>query len=116
MKQLKKDLRSIVKDLKALTRQTEKIRKRLDSLEKEGTMKKSKAKSRAKSSKKAVPRKKQSATDSVLKIVNRSRKGVNTATLKDRTGLKENNIRMIVYRLKKCNKIKTAGRGIYVKA
>ncbi|MEE9419513.1 MAG: hypothetical protein V3W43_08545 [Desulfatiglandaceae bacterium] len=118
MKQLKKDLQSVVKDLKSLTRQTEKIRKKLDSLEKTGATKRPKEKARAKSPKKAVARKprRQSAADTVLKIVSRSRKGVDTTTLRERTGLKENNLRMIFYRLKKAGKIKTVARGIYAKA
>ncbi len=118
MKQLKKDLRSVVKELKSLIRQTEKIGKSLDRIEKVGAAKKLKAKARAKSPIKAVVRKssRQNATDTVMKIVNRSRKGVDTATLKERTGLKVSNIRMIVYRLKKSGKIQTVGRGIYVKA
>ena len=118
MKQLKKDLQSLVKDLKSLTRQTERIRKKLYRLEKSGTVKKSMRKARAKSTKKTTAErsKKRSASDTVLGIVTRNRKGVNTATLRERTGFKENNIRMIVYRLKKRGEIKSVARGIYVKA
>ena len=62
--------------------------------------------------------KKQPATaaDSVLAIVNRSKKGVNSATLAEKTGFDSKKIANIVFKLRKQGKIKSVGRGIYTKA
>ena len=68
--------------------------------------------------KKAVKTKKQPATaaDTVLAIINRSRKGVNSATLSDKTGFDKKKIANIVFKLRKQGKIKSVGRGVYTKA
>ena len=114
MDQIEKDLKAIAKDLKGLTQKTDKMIKQLKELDKAQAAKKPKAKP----IKKAVVKKpaKISARDTVLPIVKRSRKGVDTAALKKKTGLKDSNIRTILYRLKKQGKIKTEGKGLYVKA
>jgi len=57
-----------------------------------------------------------SSRDTVLAIIKRSRKGVDKATLIKKTGLKDSNIHTILYRLSKQGKIKTEGKGLYVKA
>lgn len=59
---------------------------------------------------------KMSARDTVLGIVKRSREGLDMATLISKTGLKYNNIRTILYRLRKLGKIKSERKGLYVKA
>ena len=51
----------------------------------------------------------------VLAIFRRSRKGVDVPTLKNKTGLEGRKVNDIIYRLKKECKIKSSGRGIYVK-
>jgi hypothetical protein len=75
-------------------------------------------KPKAKAVKKAVAKKpaKLSASGTVLAIIKRARKGVDTAALKKKTRLKDSNIRTILYRLSKQGKIKTEGKGLYVKA
>jgi len=116
MRELKRDLQSMVKSLKALTQKTEKMAKELDKLEKAQAPKRPKAKPKA--AKKAVAKKptRVSASDTVLAIIKRNRKGVDKATLVKKTGFKDSNIRTILYRLSKQGKIKTEGRGLYVKA
>ncbi len=113
MKQLKKDLQAISKTLKQLTLRTEKIAKRLDKFEKPKPVKKKKAKAKPKVTKKPVQ---VSAAATVLAIIKRSRKGVDVATLKSKAGLEGRTLNNIIYRLKKDDKIKSGGRGIYVKA
>jgi DNA-binding IclR family transcriptional regulator len=54
------------------------------------------------------------ATDQVLDIINRSRNGVNTATLMKKTGLDQNKVRNILQRTYKQGKVKRADRGIYI--
>jgi len=55
------------------------------------------------------------ATDAVLKIISRSKKGVNTAALKKKTGFNDKKIHNIIYRLKKTGEIKSVDKGVYVK-
>ncbi len=113
MKQLKKDLQAVSKTLKQLTLRTEKIAKGLDKLEKAKPAKKAKAKAKPKATKKPVQ---VSAAATVLAIIKRSRKGVDVATLKSKAGLGSRTVNNIIYRLKKKGKIKSSGRGVYVKA
>ena len=114
MNRVEKDLKAIAKDLKKLTQKTEKMVNRLKKLDKAPAAKKPKAKA----VKKAVAKKpvKLSASGTVLAIIKRSRKGVDTVALIKKTGLKDTNIRTILYRLSKQGKIKTEGKGLYVKA
>jgi len=67
-----------------------------------------------------APVKKKSAvlSDSaqVLKIINRSRKGIDVATLRLKTGFDEKKIRNIIYKAHKDGIITRAGRGIYLAA
>jgi hypothetical protein len=135
MKNLKKDVQAVTKELKALTRKTEAMAKKVDRLEKAQAAKKRKVK--AKVTKKAPARKKVSvkkktaakkkapakkraakptATDRVLGIINRSKKGVDAPTLMKKTGLADKTVRNILFRAGKQRKIKKAGRGVYVGA
>ena len=113
MSQLKKDLKAVAKDLKRLTQKTEKMIKQLEKLEKAQAAKKPKAKAVRKTTAKKPTR--VSASGTVLAIIKRSRKGVDTVALRKKTGLKNNNIRTILYRLKKQGKIKSERKGVYVK-
>jgi predicted nucleotidyltransferase len=124
MKALKKEIQSVVKELKSLTKKIEKIAKELSKIEKAKTPKKKKAgvKVKIKVKKKAIARKapakkaaRVTASDTVLTLIKKSKKGINTDTLRKKTGINDNNMRGIVYRLQKQGKIKSAGRGIYVK-
>ena len=56
------------------------------------------------------------ATDQILKIIKRSKKGVNVPTLKEKTGFDDKKVRNIVFRAAKEGRIKKFGRGIYVGA
>ena len=132
--QIKKDLKAIAKDLEGLTQKTDKMIKQLKELDKAQAAKKPKPKAVRKAvtkkavtkkavTKKAVTRKavtkkptRMSASDTALAIIKRSKKGVDTAALKKKTGLKDTNIRTILYRLSKQGKIKGLGKGLYVKA
>jgi hypothetical protein len=133
MKALKKELQSVAKVLKSLTQKTEKISKKIDKLAKAQVPKKAKARAKPKARKKArarakarpvkrkVARKaparkkiKVTGSDAVLKIIKKTKKGVGTAVLKQRTGFKEKKIRDTIYRLKKQRKIKSVQKGFYV--
>jgi uncharacterized Zn finger protein len=77
-----------------------------------------KAKPRKAAVKSPVKKKSTVLSDSarVLKIINRSRKGVDVATLVQKTAIDEKKIRNIIYRAHKDGIIKRAGRGIYLGA
>jgi DNA-binding transcriptional regulator PaaX len=114
MNQLKKDLKTVAKDLKRLTQKTDKMIKQFQKLEKAQAAKKPKAKAVRKTTAKKPTR--VSASGTVLAIVKRSRKGIDTATLERKTGFKGRKIRDTIFRLRKQGKIKSERKGIYVKA
>jgi hypothetical protein len=68
-----------------------------------------------KAAKKPAVKKKATATDQVLKIVTRFKKGVDVPTLMNRTGFDEKKVRNIVYRAFQSGKIKRVGRGLYAR-
>ncbi|MCK5419201.1 MAG: hypothetical protein KAI93_11855 [Desulfobacterales bacterium] len=122
---LKRDLQAVKKDIKALERKMEKLLKAFGKPQKAKAAKKPKRKTvkakarRAVAAKKAVPRKKAAkttSTEQILKIVRRSRKGVDVPTLKTKTGFEDKKVRNIIFRASKEGKIKKVGRGIYVGA
>lgn len=118
MKELKKDLQSMMKNLKALARQTERMAKKLDKLEKASAVKKARVKVPARAAKKRIAKKakKVSATDTVLGIIQRRKRGITTPEIKARTGFKEKKIWDIVNRAKRDGKVKSIAKGVYAKA
>jgi len=105
-KNLKQELQNVNKEIKALSKKIEKI---IVAVDKIGT---------AKPAKKAAPKKaeKLTAPEAVMKIINRSRKGVDAASLKEKTGFKGPKLHNVVYKLKKQGKIKSERPGVYTKA
>jgi len=124
MNQVKMEIKAVLKDLQQLTKKAERIATKIDKLEKASKAKpaaKPKAKktpSKKTTKAKAVAKKskKMSASDTILKIIKSRKSPIDTASLKKRTGFKDNNIRMIVYRLKKRGEIKSVRKGVYQKA
>ena len=53
-------------------------------------------------------------TEQLLTVIKRSRKGVDVATLRQKTGFDEKKIRNMIYKAHKEGKIRRAGRGIYM--
>jgi len=121
----KKDLQSLQKEIKALEKKMDKLIAAAGKSEKPKAAKKSAAKPiKAKTTKKApakkTPAKKgpaqMTATDQVLNIIKRSKKGVNIKTLMDKTSFNQKKITNILQRTFKKGKIKRVGKGIYVGA
>jgi len=112
MKQLKIVLQAVLESLKQATEKTEKLMKKMEKLNKPQASRKP----RAKALPKAKAPKKASDSDMVLAIITRSKRGVDGATLRKKTGFEGRKIRDIVYRLKKRGKIKVEGKGVYLKA
>ena len=122
---LKRDLQAVRKDILALQKKMEKLLKAYEKPGKPKATKKPKRKvvkaraKRAVKARKTTPRKKAAvttATEQVLKIIGRSRKGVDVPLLKVKTGFDDKKVRNIVFRASKEGKIKKIGRGIYVGA
>ena len=131
----KKELNALKKEIKALERKVDKFFKAVEkdktkatkakavkaTAKKAPAKKATKAKAvKAKPAKKATkaPAKKKSAkvtdTDKVLNIINSSEKGVDSPTLKKKTGFDDKKVRNIIFRSMKQGKIKRAERGVYV--
>ena len=102
---LKKDLLALNKDIKALGKKVDMLLKAAD---------KSKAAKSANmvSAKKVT--KSLSATDQVLRVIQRSKKGVGVPILKEKTGFNDKKVRNIIYKAFSGGKIKRAGRGLYI--
>ena len=74
--------------------------------------------------KKAAPKKKApakkaakvTAAEQVLKVINRAKKGVDTATLMKKTGFNNKKVANSSGKLKKQGKMKNPEKGLYVKA
>ena len=66
----------------------------------------------------AAKRKRAKLTDTaqILDIIKRSKRGLDVATLQQRTGFDEKKIRNMIYKAHKGGKIRRAGRGIYLGA
>jgi len=118
MKKLKRDLQSVINSLKALTERTEKIAKRLDAAEKVKSAPNRPVKAGKPAGKSAARKKKApaTATDTVLSIIKRQKKGIDTAALKSKTDLDTKTIRNVIFRLKKQGKIQSTTRGVYMAA
>jgi ferric iron reductase protein FhuF len=113
MKTMKKDLDSVIKGLKSLIRKTERIERKLDSL----------PISRARRGRPPVTvtqvRKPDrsaggTATDAVYTLIAKSKRGVTTTKIREKTGLNNKQIWNAINRLKTQKKIKSARRGVYI--
>jgi len=115
---LTKDLQAISKELMKLVKQTGKLAAALEKAAKPAAKSaKTKAKAKAFIPKKApVKAAKKTDTDKVLEIINRSKKGVDTATLMKKTGFDQKKVRNILNRTYKQKKITRVAKGIYVGA
>lgn len=122
---LKRDLQAVKRDIKALEKKLEKLLKDYSKPQRRKAAKKVKRKAlKTKTRRKVVARKttgrrrapQMTATEQILRIVRRSRKGVDVPTLKTKTGFPDKKVRNIIFRASKEGKIKKVGRGIYVGA
>jgi len=140
---LKKDVNALKKELKALEKKMGQLLKEFETSSKpkkatkaktvkKVTAKKAPAKkapakkapakkatAKKVAAKKAPAKKKAAqvtATDQILNIIKRSKKGVDVPSLKKKTGFDDKKVRNIVFRAAKEGRIKKSGRGIYVGA
>ena len=112
-----KDLQAISKELTNLAKQTEKLAAALGKAEKPKAQSvKTTTKAKTVTKKAPVKAAKITDTDKVLAIINRSKKGVDTATLMKKTGFNQKKVRNMLNRTFKQGKITRVGKGIYVGA
>ena len=113
---LTKDLQAISKELTKLANQTEKLAAQLGKAKKPAAISvKTKTKARAIITKKAPAKGgKKTDTDKLLAFINRSKKGVDTATLMKKTGFDQKKVRNMLNRTFKQGKITRVEKGIYV--
>jgi putative endonuclease len=106
----KRDLQSLQRQIKAIEQKLNKLIATAEKIEKPRSAKKAPAKKTPVKKKTAQP----TATDQVLKIIKRSKKGVNAATLMTKTGFDLKKVRNILQRIYKQGKIKRVEKGIYM--
>lgn len=123
MKHFSKDLQDVVKTLKSATAKIEKLQKQFSEMaKKHPKIPAKKAAAKKAAAKKTVARKVApkragaTASDKVLAIVNRSKKGVDSANVMKKTGFDKKKVANIFARMKKQGKIKNSAKGIYLKA
>ena len=122
---LKKDIQDVTKALKGLVTKVDRIQKQVAKLEAPKPVRakakaKPKAKPKAKAVKKAPKRKAaakkpETAIATAYAIIGRSKKGVNTATLMAKTGFNKKKVANLVFKLKQQGRIKSIGKGVYLK-
>jgi len=112
---LTKDLQAISKELTKLANQAEKLAAELRKSEKPAA-KSVQTTTKAKAVTKRAPAKggKKTDTDKLLAFINRSKKGVDTATLMKKTGFDQKKVRNMLNRTYKQGKITRVAKGIYV--
>ena len=118
MKEFDVALKAVAEGLRTMAQGMEKIAEKIE----ESTPKKQ-AKAKPVRKAKKSPAKKTAkktaktgtASDAVLAVINRSKKGVNSATLAKKTGFDNKKIANIVFKLRKQGKIKSVDRGVYTK-
>jgi membrane protein involved in colicin uptake len=145
-KNLKKDLQVINREIKALSKKVEKVIIAVEKLEKakavkakpvrKAAVKKPVAKAKpvrkaavkkpavkAKPVRKAAVKKpaakktaQLSAVDTAFGFIKRYKKGISTAALMEKTGFDQKKVYNIIYKLNSLGKIKSVGKGVYVKA
>ena len=136
MKNLKKNLQAVNREIKALSKKVDRMIVTVVKLDKPKVVKAKPVKktvAKAKPVKKVAAQKapvkkvavkkpaakkpvKLTAADTVLGVIKRYRKGVDVSTLMEKTGFNKRKIYDNVKVLKKRGKIKSAGIGVYVKA
>ena len=112
MKQLKRDLDSVLKLLNTLTQKIEKMQSQVGGREKPKPPKVAKEK-------KIVgkkPAKEKTAYDTIFEIINRSKKGITVEQLMAKTGYNKKKIANLIFKARKQGKVKSAERGVYLKA
>ncbi|UCE51312.1 MAG: hypothetical protein JSV31_18870 [Desulfobacterales bacterium] len=116
MKESQSLLKLISDGLKILAQGAEAIAEKVDEIAETQDFGKPKGKKPVK----RTPRKKEvkpmTAADTVLKVISRSKKGVSTSTIMEKTGFTRKQVYNIVFKLKQQGRIKSVQKGVYIKS
>jgi len=123
MKEIDVFLKSVVEGMKATAKGIESLagkldtiaKSRADSMVKAKSARKAQSKPKKSVAEKAASKKSITAAETVLKIISRSKKGISPATISEKTGFAPKKVHNIIYKLKKQEKIRSVGRGLYLK-
>lgn len=105
MQEMERDLQNISKSLNNLARKINELATRA------GSYRKGTADVKRKATKKRRAGK--SPSDVILDIIKRKKKGIDNATLREKTGFSSQQVRDSLYRLSKKGKIQRVDRGFY---
>ncbi|MFC1857348.1 hypothetical protein ACFL9U_04920 [Thermodesulfobacteriota bacterium] len=106
MKNLHEELKRVEENLRDLAGKLDKISKKLEKADKKPAQKRPVR----------LKPKKETAFAAVLKIINRSKKGVTTSQIMEKTGFDRVKVANIIAKAKKMEKIKAINKGVYLKA
>lgn len=118
-------LKSVSDNLKTLAKGVEEIAAKVDEATKSQGSVKAKRKKPAIATKKSTTVKKRpvkkiatqaTSSETVMKIIGRSKKGVSSAAIMEKTGYDRKKVANIIYRLGKQGKIKSVQKGVYIKS
>lgn len=112
MKNIEKELNTIVKKIAALFKQVDKISKQVS---KKNPAKTVVQKRRKAPGKKKATGQKAALVNSVINVINKSKKGLSISALRQKTGLGPRQLSNVLYKLAKKGVIKTESRGVYIK-
>jgi predicted Rossmann fold nucleotide-binding protein DprA/Smf involved in DNA uptake len=126
MKKLKDQLKTIRSSLTSLSKQVEKITKQVEKLQPKKTAvapKKTAAKKKVaakkvgakKAAPKKAPAKPPTVIDSILNAIQKTKKGITIAQLKEKTEFNSKQLSNALYKLTKKGEIEAKSRGLYVK-
>ena len=138
MTKVKNQLKTIAKNLATLSKKVESLSKQLEkatpakktkaapkkakAVKKAAPARKAKVKAKAKAKKKPVAKKKAkvdkggTVLSKVSGVINKSKKGISIAQLKQKTKLDPRQLSNALYKLTKKGAIKSVSRGVYIKA
>jgi predicted Rossmann fold nucleotide-binding protein DprA/Smf involved in DNA uptake len=116
MKKLKDQLKSISKSLTSLSKQVETITKQVDKLRPKKTVSAPKKTApKKKVAAKKAPAKQLNVIDTILNAIQKTKKGITIAQLKEKTEFNSKQLSNALYKLTKKGKIEAKSRGLYVK-
>lgn len=119
MKKMKIDLQLVVKGIRAINNQLDKAIKAVEGSEVQGFSKKTKVSGKSSKKNKTTGKKAAdpgTAFDMVIEIISRSKQGIDTSKIKEKTGFDDKKIANIIYKAKNRNLIRSISKGIYVKS
>jgi len=116
MKKLKDQLKTISSSLTSLSKQVEKITKQVEKFQqKKAAVAPKKTAANKKVAPKNAPAKPPTVIDSILNAINKTKKGITIAQLKEKTEFNSKQVSNALYKLAKKGEIEATSRGLYVK-